>query len=596
MRPCQGWLPVAGGMPARRLSSCNLKVGSSMKRSVFSAAFAALASVAAAAVASSAAHALSVPAGAIPPHLSTEASRYYSQHPGAWSAFAATLPRSDARRTVNRNRYWPGAGGTWSLLTGTGAPGGICNPQLLHNGVVLAQRCNAKQWLSLTPDSTGSYINGTWKPIASLPMIGGTQYAPLYHASAVLPDGRMIIEGGEYNGTNSEVWTSLGAIYDPVKNTWTAVTAPAGSMIGDSESVLLSDGTFMLGPCCDHPDTDWLLDPSTLAYSGTGAPTAGQLYQDEQGYELLPDGNVLTIDVWTNYPKGGATNAEQYSPGNGAWSTAGNTPVSLVDAAICKTWEIGPAVVRGNGTLVAFGGNTGCSKETSSHVDPIALLNTNTVAWSAGPNVPSVCGTGGTTPCDLADAPAALLPNGNILFAASSHYGAKPTHFFEITLKNAISQVADPVSQSTDRGAYTYNFLLLPTGQVLATNFSAPEIYTPSGASVAGWAPKISSAPASVTRGTAYTIKGTGLAGVTAGSYYGDDEQAATNFPLVRVVNTATGHVTYANSSAFSTLSIAPGTSGSFKFTLPMGAATGASKLYVVANGIASAAQAITVK
>jgi hypothetical protein len=571
------------------------QAGISMKRSVIKRAFAALTSVAAAAMLSSAANAqVSVPAGVIPPHLSTETSRYYSTHPDAWSAFVAKLPRINTRATPNPNRYWPGAGGTWSLLTGSGVPGGICNPQLLHNGIVLAQSCNAKQWYKLTPNSTGSYAKGAWTAIASLPVIGGTQYAPLYHASVVLPDGRLIIEGGEYNGSGTEVWTSLGAIYSPSTNKWTAVTAPAGSTIGDSESVVLTNGSFMLGPCCDNPDTDWLLNVSTLKWTKTGSPNAGQDYQDEQGYELLPDGNVLTIDVWTNYPSGGATNAEQYSPGNGAWSSAGNTPVSLVDPAVCNNWEIGPAVVRGNGTLVAFGGNTGCDKATSPK-DPIALLNTKTVAWSSAPDVPSVCGSGKKTACDLADAPAALLSNGNILFAASSGYGAAPTHFFEMTLTNTISQVADPLTESSGRGAYTYNFLVLPTGQILVTDFNTPEIYTPSGASVASWAPTITSAPATVTRGTTYTISGKGLAGVSAGSYYGDDEQAATNFPLVRVVNTATGHVTYGTTSAFSTFSVAPGASGSFSFSLPTGTATGASKLYVVANGIPSAAKSITV-
>ena len=41
----------------------------------------------------------------------------------------------------------------------------------------------------------GSYQNGVWL-LLPLPPAG---YNPLYFASAVLPDGRVIIEGGEYN-------------------------------------------------------------------------------------------------------------------------------------------------------------------------------------------------------------------------------------------------------------------------------------------------------------------------------------------------------------------------------------------------------------
>ena len=52
-----------------------------------------------------------------------------------------------------------------------------------------------QDWWKLTPDEFGSYVNGTWTQLASLP----DGYSPLYYASAVLPDGRVIIEGGEYN-------------------------------------------------------------------------------------------------------------------------------------------------------------------------------------------------------------------------------------------------------------------------------------------------------------------------------------------------------------------------------------------------------------
>ena len=57
--------------------------------------------------------------------------------------------------------------------------------------------------------------------IASLP----AGYGPLYFASAVLPDGRVIVEGGEYNFC-VPVWTNKGAIYDPIANSWSSVAPP----------------------------------------------------------------------------------------------------------------------------------------------------------------------------------------------------------------------------------------------------------------------------------------------------------------------------------------------------------------------------------
>src|SRR5208282_3941390 len=94
-----------------------------------------------------------------------------------------------------------------------------------------------------------------------------SDYTPLYYASAVLPDGKVIVEGGEYNNDGStEVWTNKGAIYDPVLNKWATVKPPTGwSQIGDSECVVLADGTFMLANGVGYATA--LLDESTLTWT-----------------------------------------------------------------------------------------------------------------------------------------------------------------------------------------------------------------------------------------------------------------------------------------------------------------------------------------
>ena len=190
------------------------------------------------------------------PPLSVPKAQFFKNNPAARSQFLSQLPRHPTGASISTNpRVLPPAGGTWQVGANPG-PDGLCNPLLLTDGTVIGAACDSPAWYKLTPDIHGSYVNGTWSAIASLPVIGGVQYAPQYHASAVLPDGRVIIMGGEYNGSNTEVWTNLGAIYDPVANTWTAVPAPAGSAwssIGDAESTVLADGTFMLAACCGSP-------------------------------------------------------------------------------------------------------------------------------------------------------------------------------------------------------------------------------------------------------------------------------------------------------------------------------------------------------
>jgi hypothetical protein len=547
--------------------------------------------------------------------MSVPTAQYFKNHPAARSQFLSQWKqRTASSARPSKKKASPAFGGTWQAGTNS-APNPYlfdCNPLLLTDGTVIVSDCGyVGYWYKLTPDNTGSYANGTWTQIATMPVINGVQYAPLANASAVLPDGRVIVMGGEYNwqaNNQQPVWTSLGAIYDPVANTWTPVSPPAGAGwtgndgvgggIGDAQSTVLADGTFLLGACCGSPDVDALFDATNLTWTGTGAPNAGDLFQDEQGYTLLPNGNVLTVDIWTGCaPSEGAcngpnpTNAEQYNPTTGTWSSAGNTVVSLVDPYTCGNFEIGPAPLRPDGTVVQFGGNTGCTGEA----DPTGIYDSSTGVWSAGPNIPEVCASNGTTPCTLADSPAAVLPNGNILFAASGYVGGYvriPTHFFEFTTSNAINQVADdPYGLSANSFSDSFNFLVLPNGQILVdVGLDQFLFYTPTGSPDPSWAPVISTSPSSVYPGTTYTISGTQLNGLTQGAYYGDDYQMATNYPIVQITNAATGHVFYGRTFNISNRSIAPGAAVSTNFTVPANIELGPSSLVVIANGIPSAA------
>jgi hypothetical protein len=522
----------------------------------------------------------------------------------ARSQFLAQWKQRSATSAPHKKKASPAFGGTWQLgpIVTNGSP--ICNPLLLTDATVIAIDCDGTsgEWYKLTPDITGSYVNGTWTEIATLPVFYNVdgwveiQYAPLYFASAVLPDGRVIVMGGEFNGPYYGL--PVGAIYDPVANTWTPVSAPPGAgwvqqplAIGDAQSTVLADGTFLLAACCAFdPDLDALFDATNLTWTSTGAPNAGGGIQDEQGYTLLPNGNVLTVDIGTGCSSPSScngpnpTNAEQYNPTTGTWSSAGNSVVSLVDPYACGNYEIGPAPLRPDGTVVQFGGNTGCTGDA----DPTGIYDSTTGVWSAGPNVPEVCGSNGTTQCDLADAPAAVLPNGNILFGAETGAYEPPSHFFEFTTLNAINQVADDAGASF-AAAFQYNFLVLPNGQILTTvGVDQPEFYTPTGSPDPSWAPVISTSPSSVYPGTTYTITGTQLNGLTQGAYYGDDFQMATNYPIVQITNSATGHVFYGRTFNISNRSVAPGVSVSTDFTVPANIEWGPSTLVVIANGIPS--------
>ena len=85
------------------------------------------------------------------------------------------------------------------------SPGGANLAFQLTDGTVMCQGDSLNDWYKLTPDNTGSYINGTWTQVASLQ----PGYVPDDFASAVLADGRVVITGGEYNNNQFSLQISV---------------------------------------------------------------------------------------------------------------------------------------------------------------------------------------------------------------------------------------------------------------------------------------------------------------------------------------------------------------------------------------------------
>jgi len=93
-----------------------------------------------------------------------------------------------------------------------------------------------------------------------------------------------------------------------------------------------------------------------------------------------------------------------------------------------------------------------------------------------------------------------------------------------------------------------------------------------------------------------YSISGTQFNGLTQATAYRDDLQNATNYPLVRIVHTNSGHLFYCKTHNPSSMGVATGSAlVSTQFDAPADIELGPSKLYVVANDIQSAPQRISV-
>lgn len=448
------------------------------------------------------------------------------------------------------------------------APNGAQLTFLLTDGTVMAQAFNDSDWWKLTPDNKGSYLNGTWTQLSSL----ASGYSPEAFSSAVLADGRLLIEGGEYNFGEFTL-TNLGAIYNPKTNVWTPVPPPPGwTFIGDSPALVLPSGQFLIGNKLVKNVAAF--NPKTMKWIQGNLPGKSD-FNAEEGWTLMPDGTVLTFDVKN------APNSERFFPTTRKWATAGSTIVDLHSPSPfgCLNYgpqgqycyfppgEVGPAILRPDGTVFATGSYTNAGPGHTAIYTPGAHLN-DPGTWTAGPNFPAND--------DAGDSFAALLTNGNVLVEGESGtlYTFDGTNFTSGLFAGG-------------------SLLVLPTGEVLV---GGSELYTSPGTYSPAWAPSIANCPSSVTRGSTYQITGTQFNGLSQANSFGDEYQTATNYPLVRITNNASGHVFYARTHDHSSMGVATGTKPvSTSFDVPASMETGASSLVVVANGIPSVAVNITV-
>ncbi len=318
----------------------------------------------------------------------------------------------------------------------------------------------------------------------------------LYHSSAVLPDGRVIIMGGEYNVVDgvyfTPIWTAQGAIYDPKADVWTPVAPPtffsfiqnpaaSGPLDADDRRCAERSSCPTAFTCkrIAAPKQQALLNAKTLTWTPTGADKFDP--NDEEGWNLLPNGLVLTVDAYV--PLGGfpyiptGTNSELYNYQTGDWHSAGSTIVQLWDSnAACggftvnTTFEVGPAVLRADGTVFYTGSNT-----CPGAIGVTAIYNSYTGRWHPGPVFPEV---DGVTDINIADGPASWEPNDKVLMMASPAFGSPPSFFFEWDGRQ-LNQVPGPPNAPTD-GSFFGNMLVLPSGQILFTDFSTDiELYNP---------------------------------------------------------------------------------------------------------------------
>jgi hypothetical protein len=409
-------------------------------------------------------------------------------------------------------------------------------------------------WNKLTPDRSGSYVNGVWSVLA--PMTD----TRLYFSSQVLKDGRVFVAGGEY-GTGA----SKGETYDPLTNTWTPAPAP-GATITDANSQLLPDGRVLVS----SNDRNWtqtiIFDPVANAWVA-GPNAIGN--QDESAWLKLPDGSILTVDIVSR-------NSERYIPSLNQWVADAHVPVDLYDPFGDET---GASFLLPDGRAFFIGSPSNTAYYTPSGGN--APGN-----WVAGPPIPGGQGA--------PDAAAAMMVNGKILCAlsptptAGDHFPTPTTFYeFDYTAGQFVAVLAPGGGASVAMSCYLTNMLMLPDGTVLYSQQYSTQyyVYTPGGAPLPAGKPTISSIKENADG--SFHLIGTLLNGISQGAGYGDDWQMPTNYPIVRLTSGA--NVYYARTYNWSDTGVMTGAKQvTTEFMLSAGIPDGTYQVSVIANGIAS--------
>jgi hypothetical protein len=451
---------------------------------------------------------------------------------------------------------------------------------LLTDGTVIAHNSTGGTygtgWDKLTPDASGSYVNGTWTTIASM------NYDRAVFPTQVFPNGKVLAAGGEYGSG-----ATRGEVYDPVANTWTNTGAVTSGMnIYDGNSQILANGEILVGPQLgSNPSYDDLYYNVTTNTWST-APIA-PLDHDEAAWLKLPDYSILFVGIST-------TKSCRFIQSSSTWVSDANLPVQLYDP---YGSEAGAAIMLPNGKAIFFGATGHNAIYTPSGTSSPG-------SWVAAPDFPKIQGSEVGT----VDAPACMEPDGKILCAVSpvgtsaANEFLAPTYFVEYDYTtNTFSQVHDTIpgigGDSIPIACYQNTMLMLPNGQVLLginqSNASQTYwVYTPKGANLPQGKPVLNS----VTKTGCGTYKITGklFNGISEGAAFGDDWAMSTNYPLVRLTMGST--VYYCKTTNWNRIGAVQTDSleDTAYFALPATLLAGTYTLNVVVNGIPSSNSTLT--
>ena len=177
-------------------------------------------------------------------------------------------------------------------------------------------------WYRLTPDSSGSYVNGTWTQLASM-----APAAPLLTRRPCCPTAGVMVEGGEYSGTQGRGDRLATRARSTTRSRTPGPTSrpfPEPNF-GDDRLELCRTGTSW--PVTSTGRRRSFTIPRRTRGRRRG-PSCGTIRVTRRPGSKLPDGSILSYDIWSASPTA-CGHAQRYIPSTNTWVDAGIVPVAL---------------------------------------------------------------------------------------------------------------------------------------------------------------------------------------------------------------------------------------------------------------------------